>query len=93
MSHQVVITFDIDENKVQENAEKEAAKLEAEGEAEYMKLIREAYDTEEKEEFYSFLRGLDALEQSFTSGNSTIILNRDSELVKLLYGAGLTEQN
>ena len=74
-------------------AEKQAEITEAEGEAEYMKLIREAYDTEEKEEFYSFLRGLDALEQSFTSGNSTIILNRDSELVKLLYGAGLTEQN
>ena len=74
-------------------AEKQAEITEAEGEAEYMKLIREAYDTEEKEEFYSFLRGLDALEQSFTSGNSTIILNRDSELVKLLYGADLTEQN
>ena len=26
MSHQVVITFDIDENKVQENAEKEAGR-------------------------------------------------------------------
>ena len=72
-------------------AEKQAEITEAEGEAEYMKLIREAYDTEEKEEFYSFLRGLDALEQSFKSGNSTIILNRDSELVKLLYGAGLAE--
>lgn len=72
-------------------AEKQAEITEAEGEAEYMKLIREAYDTEEKEEFYSFLRGLDALEQAFSSGNSTIILNRDSELVKLLYGAGLAE--
>lgn len=72
-------------------AEKQAEITEAEGEAEYMKLIREAYDTEEKEEFYSFLRGLDALEQSFSSGNSTIILNRDSELGKLLYGAGLAE--
>ena len=58
----------------------------AEGEAEYMRIISEAYDTQDKEEFYSFLRGLDALKNSFTGEEKTIILDRDSELVKTLYG-------
>lgn len=74
---------------MQANAEKQAAITIAEGEAEYMKKISEAYDTEEKQEFYSFLRGLDALKESFSGKNKTIILNRDSELVKVLYGEGL----
>jgi len=58
----------------------------AEGEAEYMRIISEAYDTGDKEEFYSFLRGLDALKNSFTGEEKTIILDRDSEIVKMLYG-------
>ena len=74
---------------MQANAEKQAAITIAEGEAEYMKKISEAYDTEEKQEFYSFLRGLDALKESLGGKNKTIILNRDSELVKVLYGEGL----
>ena len=74
---------------MQANAEKQAAITIAEGEAEYMKKISEAYDTKEKQEFYSFLRGLDALKESLGGKNKTIILNRDSELVKVLYGEGL----
>ena len=74
---------------MQANAEKQAAITIAEGEAEYMKKISEAYDTEEKQEFYSFLRGLDALKESLGGKNKTIILNRDSQLVKVLYGEGL----
>ena len=74
---------------MQANAQKQAAITIAEGEAEYMKKISEAYDTEEKQEFYSFLRGLDALKESLGGKNKTIILNRDSELVKVLYGEGL----
>ena len=60
----------------------------AEGEAEYMRIISEAYDTEDKEEFYSFLRGLDALKKAFTGKNKTIVLDKDSELVQALYQAG-----
>ena len=74
---------------MQADAEKQAAITIAEGEAEYMKKIAEAYDTQEKQEFYSFLRGLDALKESLKGKNKTIILNRDSELVKVLYGEGL----
>ena len=54
--------------------------------AEYMKKISEAYDTEDKQAFYSYLRGLDALKGALSGKNKTIILNRDSELVRILYG-------
>ena len=72
-------------------AEKQAAITIAEGEAEYMKKISEAYDTEDKESFYAYLRGLDALKESFKGGGKTIILSRDSELAKVLYGGAYTQ--
>ncbi len=67
-------------------ASKQAEITIAEGEAAYMEKIAEAYDTEDKEDFYSYLRGLDALKESLTGKEKTIVLNRDSELVKVLYG-------
>ena len=68
------------------NAEKQAAITVAEGEAAYMKTLQEAYDTEDKKEFYSFIRGLDALKASMTGENKTLVLDKDSEIAKLLYG-------
>ena len=70
-------------------AEKTAAITIAEGEAEYMKIIQAAYDTEDKEEFYSFLRGLDAMKIALSGDEKTIILDKDSELARLLYGGSL----
>ena len=69
------------------NAEAEAAKLVAEGEAEYMKLLADAYGTQEKKDFYEFMLALDALEQSLTGEEKTVILDADSELGKILMGA------
>ena len=66
-------------------AEKQAAILEAEGEEQYMKTLQDAYNSEEKGEFYSFIRGLDSLKQSL-NGETTVILDKDSELVKILQG-------
>ena len=68
------------------DAEKQAAITVAEGEAEYMKTLQAAYDTDEKEEFYTYMRGLDALKESLTGGSKTIILDKDSELAQLLSG-------
>lgn len=68
------------------NAEAEAAKLIAEGEAEYMKKLAEAYDTADKKEFYEFTLALDALKQSLTGDEKTVILDQDSELAKILMG-------
>ncbi len=67
------------------NAQKEAAKLEAEGEAEYMRILSDAYRDEEKAEFYSYLRSLDSLD-ALVGSNKTLILDKDSELAHILYG-------
>ena len=67
-------------------AEKEAAQIIGEGEAEYMAILQEAYNSEEKAEFYNFIRSLDALKESLSGGEKTIILDKDSELAQLLYG-------
>ena len=69
------------------DANKKALVLEAEGEEEYMKILQDAYNSEEKAEFYEYIRGLDALKKSFSgSTEKTIILDKDSELVKILMG-------
>lgn len=70
---------------IKAQAEKSAAVLEAEGEAAYMETLSKAYDTEEKAEFYSYIRGLDTLKSSL-KGEKTIILDKNSELAKILYG-------
>ena len=69
------------------NAEAEAAKLVAEGEAEYMRLLAAAYDTMDKKDFYEFVLALDALKASLTGEEKTIILDADSDLAKILAGA------
>ena len=68
------------------DAKKQAEILEAEGEAEYMKILQEAYNTEEKAEFYNFTRSLDAFKKSLSGSNNTVILDKDSELASMLYG-------
>ena len=73
-------------NIIVSNAEAEAAKLEAEGEAEYMRMLAEAYNSEEKKEFYEFILALDALQQSLTGSEKTIILDADSDLAQILAG-------
>ena len=83
-----IIRNDVDKqvNILVSNAQAEAAKLEAEGEAEYMRLLAEAYNTADKKEFYEFTLALDALKQSLTGSEKTVILDADSELAKILMG-------
>ena len=73
-------------NIIVSNAEAEAAKLEAEGEAEYMQMLAQAYDSQDKKEFYEFILALDALKQSLKGNEKTIILDADSELARILAG-------
>ncbi len=84
-----IIRNDVDKqvNIIVSNAEAEAAKLEAEGEAEYMRMLAEAYDTADKKDFYEFTLALDALKQSLAGTEKTVILDQDSELAKILMGA------
>ena len=84
-----IIRNDVDKqvNIMVSNAEAEAAQLEAEGEAEYMRLLAEAYDSQEEKEFYEFTLALDALKQSLNGNEKTVILDADSDLAKILMGA------
>ncbi len=67
-------------------AEKEAAAILADGESEYMRILQEAYNTADKADFYNYTRSLDALKASLAGGNKTIMLDKDSELARILYG-------
>ncbi len=71
---------------IKAQAEKSAAVLEAEGEAAYMETLSKAYDTEDKAAFYSYIRGLDTLKNSLKGDDKTIILDKNSELARILYG-------
>ncbi|MGM9640005.1 MAG: protease modulator HflC [Faecousia sp.] len=66
------------------DAKAKAAQLEAEGEAEYMRLLAEAYDSPEKQDFYTFNLALDALKKSLSEGEKTIILDENSPLAQIL---------
>lgn len=68
------------------DAKKQAEILEAEGEQEYMKILAQAYGEEERSEFYSFVRSLDALKASMKGGNKTIILSSDSPIAQIFEG-------
>ncbi len=67
-------------------AEKQSEILEAEGEAEYMKILADAYSDENKQDFYSFVRSLDALKASMTGENKTVILSEDSPIAQIFEG-------
>ena len=84
-----IIRNDVDKqvNIIVSNAQAEAAKLEAEGEAEYMRLLAEAYNTRDKQEFYEFILALNALKASLTGDEKTIILDQNSALAQILMGA------
>ena len=68
-------------------AEKNSAKLKAEGEAKYMETLQQAYNDKEKADFYNYIRSLDALKVSLSgTGEKKLMLGKDSELAKILYG-------
>ena len=83
-----IIRNDVDKqvNILVSNAEAEAAKLEAEGEAEYMRLISESFDTPDERDFYEFVLALDALEASLSGDQKTLILDANSPLAQALLG-------
>ena len=57
--------------------------LKAEGDAEYMRILSEVYDSEDEAEFYSFMIGLDAMEASMTGEEKTIVLDPSSPIAQL----------
>ena len=68
------------------DAKKQAEILEAEGEQEYMKILAQAYGDEDRSEFYSFVRSLDALKTSMKGEDKTVILSADSPIAQIFEG-------
>lgn len=68
------------------DAKKQAEILEAEGEQEYMKILAQAYGEEDRSEFYSFVRSLDALKTSMKGEDRTVILSADSPIAQIFEG-------
>ena len=68
------------------DAEAKAEAIIAEGEAEYMRILSEAYSDPEKTDFYSFVRALDALKESVKGDNKTVILSDDSPIAQIFNG-------
>lgn len=79
-------TTDMEVTVMLSEAEREAEILIAEGEAEYMRILSEAYNDTSKQEFYSFVRSLDALKISMQGNNKTVILSPDSPIAQIFYG-------
>ena len=67
-------------------AEAQAEKLRAEGEAEYMRILSEVYDTQDEADFYEFMRALDMAKSSLGGENNTIVISSDSPIASILNG-------
>ena len=67
-------------------AEAEAEKIIAQGEAEYMKILSDAYNDPERSDFYTFVRSLDAARNSLKGNNKTLILDADSPIARIFGG-------
>ena len=68
-------------------ANAQAEQLIAEGEAEYMRILSDAYADETRSDFYAFVRSLDAAKESLKGSNErTLILPADSPIAKIFAG-------
>ena len=66
-------------------AKAQAEQQRAEGEAEYMRILSEAYNNSSKAEFYEFVRSLEAAQASLAQNGNVLILSQDSPLVDIFY--------
>ncbi len=76
-------TISIQISEARANAEK----IIAEGEAKYMRILSQAYADQERADFYSFVRSLDAAKVSMKGENKTLVLSKDSPLAQIFYQA------
>ena len=65
---------------MQSEADAKAAEIIAKGEAEYMRILSDAYNDPDKADFYIFLRSLDAAKKTMTGNNKTLIIDETSPL-------------
>ena len=79
-------TTDADVQVMISEAQAQADAIVAEGEAEYMRILSNAYNDPAKADFYLFSLQLDTLKESVTNGNTTIFLDKDSPIASIFEG-------
>lgn len=70
---------------MQSEADAKAAEIIAKGEAEYMRILSDAYNDPDKAGFYIFLRSLDAAKKTMTGNNKTLIIDETSPIAQIFY--------
>ena len=68
------------------DAKAQAAAITADGEAEYMRIMAEAYRDPQKADFYSYTRSLEAARASLKGDGNTLILPADSPIARIFMG-------
>lgn len=79
-------TTDAEVSVMLSEARAQADAITAEGEAEYMKILSDAYNDSKKADFYLFTLQLDAIRESVTNGNTTLFLDKDSPMAEIFQG-------
>lgn len=64
-------------------AKAQAETIKAGGDAEYMRILAGVYDTPDEADFYSYMIALDAMEDSMTGKQKTLVLSPDSPIAKI----------
>ena len=67
-------------------AKADAEKIVAEGEAQYMQILSNAYNDADKADFYNFVRALDAAKASLINKENMLILDKQSPITQIFYG-------
>ena len=70
---------------MQSEADAQAAEIIGKGEAEYMRILSDAYNDPEKADFYLFLRSLDAAKATMRGDSKTLIINETSPIAQIFY--------
>ncbi len=70
---------------MQSEADAQAEETVAKGEAEYMRILSDAYNNKEKADFYLYLRSLDAAKETMTGDKKTLIIDETSPLADIFY--------
>ena len=82
-------TTDKEVSIMKSEATAEADKLIAEGEAEYMKILSDAYNDASKADFYLFTKSLDTAKASLSNKNNTLFLDKSSPLAQIFEGSNM----
>lgn len=70
---------------LQSEANAQAEEIVAKGEAEYMRILSNAYNDPAKADFYVYIRSLDAAKATLKGNNKTLIIDETSPIADIFY--------